>query len=374
MGCRRRWCRPLLEDRQWQQPPPACQSNHPPPAARLLQIYDIATDSWSAGAQMPEAADHLDQYAHDGRIGVLGGRRHFRCAPCSPAPTPRDVALPPSLVHAGGWRGPMRCPTAVHTSRQRPWRVQGPWHRRLPDGAPPSDIARRDVSQPKGLPFDVEHYVVQSQLHALYDPAPNSWEVRAPLPVARGSVNAAMIQRPGGCTTTLLHGAHGTCTAPARRCGLQRVAATVALLPGGLQRCAGSLVSQRVAAGGGGGSVQPRRSAEAPRRHLQAASHRSWPLRGRSTWATRASPTTRSRSTTWRMISGAPPHGEGSCARGLPIGWPAAGRGAGGAQQPLVEALPLPPPRHRPTPSSPCSGPALPVSDCAGTATTSLPA
>ena len=180
---------------------------------------------------MPEAADHLDQYAHDGRIGVLGGRRHFRCAPCSPAPTPRDVALPPSLVHAGGWRGPMRCPTAVHTSRQRPWRVQGPWHRRLPDGAPPSDIARRDVSQPKGLPFDVEHYVVQSQLHALYDPAANSWEVRAPLPVARGSVNAAMIQRPGGCTTTLLHGAHGTCTAPARRCGLQRVAGTLALLP-----------------------------------------------------------------------------------------------------------------------------------------------
>jgi N-acetylneuraminic acid mutarotase len=43
-------------------------------AVRALEVYDIATDRWSRGPDMPAAREHVGGTVLDGRFYVLGGR------------------------------------------------------------------------------------------------------------------------------------------------------------------------------------------------------------------------------------------------------------------------------------------------------------
>lgn len=178
---------------------------------RSLYVYDIATDSWSSGPNMPQGSDNLAVLEREGRIWALGGEAGTAVQVFDPAtqawaagpvlPAVRFAAAAATLdgaLHiAGGWN----YSNTASASLTR--------HDRLAAGTSTWSTAAalataRNAAGAASLGGRL--YVVggrspgiragdQTSLASVevYDPATDAWTAGVPLPTARGSLAVATL-------------------------------------------------------------------------------------------------------------------------------------------------------------------------------------
>ncbi len=175
-------------------------------ATASVQIYDVATDSWSAGPDLPSSRHHVAAAAVGGRVYSIGGFLGFSFSPTnslleldpaggvwlerSPMPLASGAlaaGVIDGLIYAvggttfGGDTGALN----VYDPEQNSWQSRTP----MPT---PRDHHAAGV-------INGELYVVGGRLGGnlatleIYDPAQDSWRQAAPMPTARSGLAAAVV-------------------------------------------------------------------------------------------------------------------------------------------------------------------------------------
>ena len=180
---------------------------------RTVQIYDIASDGWQLGPQLPEPNNHGMAAAVNGRIYLIGGQLTadqegyvdtvYELDPArgtwvakAPMPTARSSGV--AVVHNGkiyvaGGRVPRGSDFAVYDPAADRWEV-------LPD----LPTQRNHIT---GAAINGRIHVVGGRLgnglsplktavHEVYDPQTRSWATAAPMPGGRSGINGVMAR---GC-------------------------------------------------------------------------------------------------------------------------------------------------------------------------------
>lgn len=193
----------------------------------LTRLYDIASDTWSAGAPAPlpvrsegAAATHGGNlYAVGGRPAFLVGSRLERYTVAtdtwttlSPMPTPRSglaaAVVGDALYAIGGRAGTAPCSGGPTAAVERYDIASDTWTAVAPLPAPRSDIAAIDHG---GRIFVFGGCSPFAPLNtvSIYDPTTDSWSAGAPMPRARAAlyqvgIKGNQIYVMGGVTSTVL--------------------------------------------------------------------------------------------------------------------------------------------------------------------------
>jgi N-acetylneuraminic acid mutarotase len=166
------------------------------------EIYDVATNTWSLGANLPVVTDHPWAVTLNGRVYVGGGttNRVFRYDPSANSwaeiassfyvhgGTPAAAVIDGRIYVAGGNGGGMLGnEVEVYDPATNQWTVRAPMF-----------CARNHTA---GGVIDGRLYVAGGRpgnqtCHEVYDPATNVWALRANLPTGRSGVAGAVV---GGC-------------------------------------------------------------------------------------------------------------------------------------------------------------------------------
>ncbi len=172
------------------------------------EVYDPATDTWSARAPMPSGSHHIAAAVLSGKIYTFGGfigQAHaapvdnafeydpatdrWRALPklTSPRGSPSAVVLH-GKIHVIGGRGTDNKTIGTHDVFDP---ATGQWSMLAPL-AKPRDHLGTVVINGKihvigGRPVS---FASNETLHEIYDPATNTWTAAAPMPTARSSVAA----------------------------------------------------------------------------------------------------------------------------------------------------------------------------------------
>jgi hypothetical protein len=185
--------------------------------ARTVQVYDIASDTWALGPELPEPNNHGMAASVDGKIYLIGGQLRADDPPTTnsyvdtvyelvpevgewvakaPMPTARSSGVTvvlDGLIYVAGGRPPHETDFAVYDPAADSWQV-------LPD----MPTARNHFT---GAAIDGRvHYVGGRQglglgvsmttVHEVYDPQTESWTTAAPLLPARSGMNGVVAR---GC-------------------------------------------------------------------------------------------------------------------------------------------------------------------------------
>ena len=163
------------------------------------EIYDVATNTWSFGADLPVVTDHPWSVTHNGRVYVGGGstNRVFRYDPAANswqeiAPsfyvhggTPAAGVIDGKIYVAGGNGGNM-----IGNELEVFDPATGQWTVRASMAC-----ARNHTT---GGVIDGKLYVAggrpgNQRCHEVYDPATNAWSLRADLPTGRSGIAGAVV-------------------------------------------------------------------------------------------------------------------------------------------------------------------------------------
>lgn len=126
------------------------------------EVYDPATDRWSAIATMPSGVNHNSAVALNGKIYIVGG---FSGRPPG-ATGPR--------VHQGA---------EAHLQEYDP--ISNTWRKLAPMKSPRGSVGAAALDGKIHALGGRGRDVGTVTTHAVYDPAANSWSDRAPMPTAR---------------------------------------------------------------------------------------------------------------------------------------------------------------------------------------------
>jgi N-acetylneuraminic acid mutarotase len=135
----------------------------------FLQVYDVATDSWSRKADMPLPSSEGEVGVIDGKLYVLAGRRNFQedCADCG-APVPV--------------RKLFRYNPASDTWSSRPWCPN--YHAAGAGGVIAGKFYVAGGYGPNGAP---------TAALDIYNPVTNKWSAGAPMPTVRVGMAGAIV-------------------------------------------------------------------------------------------------------------------------------------------------------------------------------------
>lgn len=152
--------------------------------SRSNQIYDIASNSWSAGADASTIRSEGVGVAHGGLVYCIGGRR---------GAVLHTVEVYDPVTNTWSFRAPMPTARAGLAAAVVGGRIYA--------------IGGRNGSVPRsGTPLAVNE---------VFDPTTNSWSTAAPMPTARGDLAAAArgdkIYVVGGWNPSVCTGSGGTC-------------------------------------------------------------------------------------------------------------------------------------------------------------------
>lgn len=179
-------------------------------SVKTVQIYDIASDSWTRGPDLPEVNNHGIAAAHDGVVYLFGGQTDPNTAyvdtvyaldtkPGSPGrwvekakmPTKRSAGA--AVVHDGkiyvvGGRPPRGHDFAAYDVKADRWEV-------LPDLPSQRNHIAAELIAGKvhvfggrlGGGFQSD----KTAAHEIYDPATKAWSVGAPMLKPRSGINSA---------------------------------------------------------------------------------------------------------------------------------------------------------------------------------------
>ncbi|HEY5934263.1 MAG TPA: carboxypeptidase regulatory-like domain-containing protein [Kofleriaceae bacterium] len=185
--------------------------------SRRVQVYDIASDTWSFGPELPLPNNHGMGASVDGKIYLIGGQTKADDPPgtnsyvdtvyeLDPAvgswvakatmPTARSsgvVVVLDGLIYVAGGRPPHETDFAVYDPEADSWQA-------LPDLPTPRNhftgaaLAGRVhyVGGRKGLGLGVS----MTAMHEVYDPQTETWAIAAPLLPARSGMNGVVAR---GC-------------------------------------------------------------------------------------------------------------------------------------------------------------------------------
>jgi N-acetylneuraminic acid mutarotase len=186
--------------------------------SRVVQVYDIASDSWSLGPELPVQNNHGMAATVDGKIYLIGGQTQaddppgtnsyvntvYELDPAAgtgwvakaPMPTSRSsgvVVVLDGLIYVAGGRPPHETDFAVYNPATNTWQV-----------LPPLPTARNHFT---GAAINGRvHYVGGRQglglgmsmttVHEVFDPQTQTWTTAAPLVPARSGMNGVVAR---GC-------------------------------------------------------------------------------------------------------------------------------------------------------------------------------
>jgi N-acetylneuraminic acid mutarotase len=179
-----------------------------------VQVYDVATDSWTLGPPLPGPVNHTTAVSANGKLYVLGGQSSaagggpfvdsvFELDPALgewvlKAPMPRArgggaAAVVDGLIYMVGGRPPHGQDFAVYDPTADTWTV-------LPDLPTGRNHIAAGAIEGKiyvvGGRFGSGFSSDMTDLVEVFDPAASSWSTEAPMPTIRGGINAAVMN---GC-------------------------------------------------------------------------------------------------------------------------------------------------------------------------------
>jgi len=182
--------------------------------ARTVQVYDIATDSWTLGPPLPEPNNHGTAVGVNGKIYLIGGQTSdvsdqgyvntiYELDPAigewvakAPMPTARGAAVAVVLdgkIYVAGGRPPRGNDFAVYDPATDSWEVlpNMPSQRNHFTGAAINGRVHFVGGRlGHGLSLDM------TAMHEVYDPQTRIWTTAAPMLQARSGMNGVMAR---GC-------------------------------------------------------------------------------------------------------------------------------------------------------------------------------
>ncbi|HJU64193.1 MAG TPA: kelch repeat-containing protein [Gemmatimonadaceae bacterium] len=177
-------------------------------ASDVLEVYDVAADSWSSGPAMPGARHHPGVAVSGGRLFVIGG---YEPGPF-PGPAADDVFIFDPATQQWNSGASMPAPRAAHVSVEfggRIYSIGGVRNGVVAGTNETYDPALNSWTTLASMPTAREHLaaaVIADRIFVVggrapgnlavleaYTPATNSWQRLADMPTARGGLAAAAV-------------------------------------------------------------------------------------------------------------------------------------------------------------------------------------